>query len=279
VVKSLQVEFSASDILFLIETVDPQLVSRIDTIKDDPVLIEGMLDNEFGKLFQRIMLMREDRIMARITPRFLFEVLLRAAIKGLEGRRYTVERTARQKIPVFDSSEVVRFFGNRAVLRYLVDMLSSFTRTDSFTVSRRVRAGVWRKVRFSDMDVDSLVRLCDAVDEEYRFGIYKRIADLCLFILGMFPEYVISEFRYPLGGQAHPKVFGKWVRSAEDYETEGRRFYHLAGEHRNAVMLDLAEVLGQLHDNFNLARKPLNYISENLVLFKRQRLFPSISAE
>ena len=270
-------EFSESDILFLTETVDPALLSKIDTIKNDPDIIEGMMEQEAGRLFQRIMLIDDETITAKITPRFLFEVLLRTARRELENQAYTVERTVSQKIPIFDSPEVVRFLSNKAVLKYLADMLTSFTRIESFTLPIRVRRGIWRKIRFNDMDIDSLLRFCQATDEEHRFGFYKRIADLCLFILGMFPEYVITDFRYPSSGKTRPKLFGRLRRSAEDYEEEGRRFYKLAGEHRDAAVLDLAEVLNQLHEKFYLAKKPLNFISEHLLQFRKEKLFPSSS--
>ncbi len=42
------VEFSESDILFLVETVEPALLSKLDTIKDDPDIIEGMMKHEAG---------------------------------------------------------------------------------------------------------------------------------------------------------------------------------------------------------------------------------------
>jgi len=114
------------------------------------------------------------------------------------------------------------------------------------------------------------------IDEEHRFGFYKRIADLCLFILGMFPEYVTMDYRRPSSGETRPKLFGRLRRSAEDYEEEGRRFYKLAGEHRDAAILDLTEVMSQLHEKFNLAKKPLNYISEHFLQFRRGKLFPSM---
>ncbi len=271
--------FSDSDVLFLVETIDPRLVSKIDTIKGDPAIIEGMLNQEAGKLFQRIALMSEETIITRISPRFLFEVLLRRALSELESQSYTVERTASQKIPVFDSKEVVRFLNNRTVLRYLADMLSSFTRIESFASRVRVRRGLWRKIRFSDMDIDSLARRCEVVDEEHRFAFYKRMADLCLFTLGMFPEYVTLDSRFSLRGKLRPPVFRRLKRTAEEYEEEGRRFYKLAGEHKDARTLELAEVLGQLHEKFNLAKKPLNYISDNLLQFKKQKLFPSLSSK
>jgi len=276
--RAVTAEFSESDILFLVETVDPALLSKIDTIKDDPDIIEGMAEHEARRLFQRIMLMSEETITTAISPRFLFEVLLRNARRDLESQSYTVERTATQKIPVFDTPEVVRFLDNRTTLKYLADMLSSFARIESFTLPIRVGKGIWRKIRFNDMDIDSLLKSCQAVDEEHRFGFYKRIADLCLFILGMFPEYVVMDYCYPSSCEARPRLFGRLKRSVEDYEEEGRRFYKLAGEHRDATLLDIAEVLRQFHDKFNLAKKPLNYISAHFLQFRKEKLFPSLSS-
>lgn len=272
-------EFSEGDILFLVETVNPGLRSKIDTVKSDPDIIEGMMKHEAGRLFQRIMLMNEETIMTTISPRFLFEVLLRSAQIDLESQAYTMERTSTQKIPVFDTAQVVRFLDNTTALKYLADMLSSFTTIESFTLPVRVRKGVWHKIRFNDMDIDSLLRFCQAVDEEHRFRFYKRIADLCLFVLGMFPEYVAVDYRYPSTGEPRPRLFGRLRRSAQDYEEEGRRFYKLAGEHRDATVLDLAEIMWQLHERFTLAKKPLNYISENFIRFKKAKLFPSPSSD
>jgi hypothetical protein len=276
--RALTAEFSENDILFLVETVDPALIGKINTIKDDPDIIEGIIEHEVRRLFQRIMLMNHETIMTTVSPRFLFEILLRTAREDLEGQAYTVERTATQKIPVFDAVEVVRFLGNRTILRYLADMLSSFTRIESFTLPIRLGKGRWRKIRFNDMDIDSLLRFCQAVDEEHRFGFYKRIADLCLFILGMFPEYVTIDYRYPSSGETRPKLLGRLKRSMEDYEEEGRRFYKLAGEHGDATLLDISEVLRQLHDKFNLAKKPLNYISAHFLQFKKEEMFSSLSS-
>ncbi len=275
--RALTEEFSESDILFLVETVAPDLLSKIGTIKDDPDIIEGMMEHESRRLFQRTMLMSEETITTAISPRFFFEILLRIARRDLEGQAYTVERTASQKIPVFDSPDVVRFLNNTVSLKYLADMLASFTRIESFTLPVRVRRAVWHKIRFNDMDIDSLLRFCEALDEEHRFSFYKRIADLCLFILGMFPEYAAPDFRYSLSSEVRTPIIRRLKRSAGDYEEEGRRFYKLAGEHKDARVAELADVLWQLNEKFNLAKKPLNYISDNYLKFSKGKFFSTLT--
>jgi len=273
----LAAEFSEKDLLFLVETVNPVLLNRIGTIRNDPDIIEGLMKHEAPRLFQRIMLISEEIITNAISPRFFFEVVLRTARSNLESQAYTMERIATQKIPVFDTTEVVRFLDNTMALKCLAAMLCSFTRIESFALPTRVRKGVWRKIRFNDMDIDSLLTFCQAVDEEQRFRFYRRIADICLFVLGMFPEHVTMDYRYPSSSGGRPKLFGRLRRSAEDYEEEGRRFYKLAEEHRDAMTLDIAQVMWQLYQKFSIAKKPLNYISEQLTPFRKARLFPSPS--
>lgn len=265
-------EFSDSDVSFLIETIDPRLAASLKTIKGDASILEGMLEHENERLFRRVMLMPEDEILTRISPKLLFEIVLRRAGEELRTQTYTLERTVSQDIPVFDVGRVAEFMARRVVLPYLADMLSSFTRVESFTIPVRVRKGMWRRIRFNDMDIDSLSRFCQAVDPEHRFGFYKRMADVCLFVPGIFPEYVYSDYRYP-SGVLRPQVAGRVRRSAEDYEEEGRRLYRLAAEHIEARRAGLEEALWLLHQHFDLARKPLQHAARRWLHLSRLRLF------
>ncbi len=271
------VRLSDGDIRFLVETVAPQLLSRLDVIKGDVRLIAGMLNQEAEKIFERIVLTDEERVITSISPAFLFEVLLRKAAKDLRTQGYTIEKAGFQKVPVFDAREVVDFLSEEGTVEYLVDMLTSFTKIRSFAIAVRVRKGIWRRFRFSDMDVDSLIKFCESVDDEHRFAFYKRIADLCLFILGMFPEHVMPSYQAASKADIACASLRRVRWSAEDYEEMGRRFYKLASLHKDADILGLAGVLHRFHRKFSLARKPLTYISENLLKSKKRKLFPSIS--
>ncbi len=244
-------------------------------IKEDPDFRKHLIGNE--KVFNKVI--ANEEIMIKISPALYFEILLRKALKELEKTRHTIERTGSQRVPVFDSKEVVELLAKEAILDYLASLLSSFTRIESFVLPVRVRKGVWRKIRFNDMDIDSLTRFCQAVDEEHRFGFYKRIADVCLFIMGVFPEYVMFDYSYPSAREIRPKIRGtthlQWVprRSAEEYEEEGRKFYQLAAEHPTAKVVNLEKVFWQLHEKFNLARKPLDFISQQYLHFKKEKMF------
>ena len=183
-----------------------------------------------------------------------FEVLLRRAHKDLEASTHTLERSGRQTIPVFDTGDVVGFLRRPGVVEYLAQMLASFTRIQGFVVPVRVRRGIRRRVRFNDMDVDSLVRVCATADEAQRFNYYKRIADVCLFVSGIFREHAAPT---PIAATRG----GRRRRSLEEYETEGKRFYGLAEAHPTAGTMRLSEVFGLLREHFASARKPLSFIS------------------
>jgi hypothetical protein len=212
--------------------------------------------------------MRDDEILLKISPPLFFEILLRRAADDLSRAGYTYEKSRTMSIPVFDAQDLVSLLNRDSLLIYLADMLSSFTRVESFTVSIRIRKGVWHKLRFNDLDIYSLMRLCDVVDDAYRFHLYKRIGDICLFILGVFPVYADRNYRYPVSGQLRPKIVGRRRVSAQDYEKEGQRFYRMAAEHRSARDLELAEVFWSLHENFLKAKKPLNFIADHYLSYK-----------
>ena len=211
--------------------------------------------------------MSDDEIMVRISPALYFEVLLRRAYEELDKASHTLERAGSQTIAVFDTRDVLDLLRRPEVLDYLADMLASFTRVRSSVTRVRVRKGVWRKVRFNDTDIDSLMTMCQTADGEQRLALYKRIADVCLFVLGVFPEFVPFDYRYPASKEVRPMVSIRSRRGMEEYETEGRRFYRLAGEHASARELQLSEVFLLLHEKLNEAKKPLNFIARHYLRF------------
>ena len=240
---------------------DPDRLKRL--ARQDEELRKALVSDD--AVFEHVM--ADDEAFVRVTPALYFEVLLRRALRELETATHTVERSGRQAIPVFDTDEVVRLMEAPRVPEYLAAMLASFTRVESYVRPVRVRRGVWRKVRYNDMDVDSLLRFCAEADEQQRLRFYKRIADLCLFVTGIFRDYASSA-----GGVVGA---GRGRRTLEDYETEGRRFYGLAAGHPAANGLGLSEVFALLQEHFTSARKPLAFIASQYLHSRRHRLFAS----
>jgi hypothetical protein len=263
---------SDRDLNFLVEAAAPGVGDKPNLkriLREDEDFRNSFVSDE--KVFKK--LMADDEIFLKISPSFFFEILLQKAARELSRASYTLERTRRMRIPVFDTDDLIKLLSEKSIVAYLADMLSTFTRIESYTISFRIRTGIWRKIRFNDMDIHSLIRFSEVIEDQYRLGLYKRIADVCLFLLGIFPDYVERSYRYPLSGEIRPQIAGRDKISAEEYEKKGRQFYKLAAEHQAAVETDLSEVFWALHENFQKAKKPLNFISEYYLTTKRQCLF------
>ena len=138
----------------------------------------------------------------------------------------------------------------------------TFTKIESYTVQFPFAEGNWKRIRFSDMDIFSLMSLSKVVEDQYKLTFYKRVADICLFILGIFPDYADREYRYPFSRQLRPQIRGRARISSEEYEKEGRKFYKMAAEHPAAKEHELSDVFWALHSHFEKAKKPLNFMAE-----------------
>jgi hypothetical protein len=263
---------SQQDLAFLANTASPEVRDKLrlqQIIREDIDFRNKYVSDE--KVFRSVI--EDDEALLKISPTLYFEILLRKACRDLSAARYTLEKTLTMSIPVFDTDDLAALMSDDSLLIYMADMLASFTRIESYAVTFRIRKGFWRKIRFNDLDIRSLMSFCDIVDEFYRFGLYKRIADICLFMLGLFPEFVTRNYRYPLSGQPRPASGANPRINPEEYETEGRRFYRLAAEHSAARELGVEDVLLTLHENFQKAKKPLNFIAEHYLQYKRQMIF------
>ena len=265
-------KLSERDLEFLTETISPEVKDQYRlkmVIREDEDFRSKFIGDE--RVFRRVM--DDDEIFLKISAGLFFEILLRKAAKDLERAGYTVEKTSTMRIPVFDTKDVVELLTKESLLSYLADMLSSFTRIESYAISFKARKGFWYKIRFNDLDIQSLISFCDVVEDEYRLGFYKRIADICLFIMGLFPDYVEREHRYPFSGHLRPQAPGKLRISPEEYEEEGRKFYRLAAEHPSAKEMDLSAVFWALHEKFQAAKKPLNFIADHYLHYKKHMVF------
>ena len=271
-VKFMARTLSRGDLDFLVRTVSPEVKDRNGfgrVLEEDEDFRKSYMGDE--KVFQAVM--KDEEIFLKISPALFFEILLRRTLTDLEAVGYTLEKDRTLKIPVFDAPEVTGLLGREPILLYLAHMLSSFTRVESYTIPVLVGKGIWEKIRFNDLDIHSLMKVCDLVDEEERFGLYKRIADICLFILGIFPDYAEKDYRYPFAGQVRPNLRSKLGISPEEFEKEGRKFYRLAAEHPSAGELDLADVFGTLQESFQQAKKPLNFLAEHYLRTSRRKVF------
>ena len=142
---------SNGDLDFLVETASPAVADKSNLkriIRDDEDFRNTFISNE--KVFRKVMY--DEEIFLKISPTLFFEVLLRRATGDLGKVGYTYEKTSTMRIPVFDSKDVVGLLAREPILVYLADMLSSFTRIESYSISFRVKKGSWRKIRFNKLN-------------------------------------------------------------------------------------------------------------------------------
>ncbi len=220
-------------------------------VSEDPQFRNSFLGHDL--LFERITDNRQ--VVAGISPALFFEILLRRAAKEMRESVYTVERTISQRIPVFDTKETLAFLDEEGVFDYLVRMLVSFV--------------AHQKQTATDINLENLLKLGENATEDQRFAIYKRIADVCLFILGIFPEYVMYDYYWLFFNKKIP-IRGEITRTVGDYEMLGQEFYRLAAQQETAQANLLDQTLELFSKKFYVAKKPLNYLSEHFVVLARQ---------
>ena len=256
---------SDADLEFVTEGARAPAQLRMQLATDEALRAE-VLDDE--RLFRRVVAL--DNAFVRISPRLFFEVLLRRALRELGRTTHVIERSGSQHVPVFVGEEGLRAVAQPAVRDYLADMLASFTRVESHTTRVRVRRGVWRKARYSDMDVPSLLRLAQQTDEAQRMPVYKRAGDACLLILGVFPDFAATATRYP--GTGAPRRRGARL-STEEYEHISARAYRLAAEHPAAAEAGIAEPMWVLSEHVLDAKRPVSHIADHHLRLRHGDLF------
>ncbi len=254
---------SESDLRFLVETVATNRRDYdhiVNLIRDKEDLLEPMLEDP--KLVER--LFRDEETFVRISPHLLFSVLLRRVRRDLEKESYVFEVESNGKrIPVFEAPAVAELLANTQTCDYLAEMLSSFVRTNSGVIYWKER-GTWHKKRFSDIDIDDMIELAHIIDPEMRPALYRRIADLALFLSGIFPDHA-TRFA------ARRTTLLSARRTLKDYEQQGKRFYRVA--EREADQDHLRPILAMLAEQFTLARRALNTLGDRYLKRYRARYF------
>jgi hypothetical protein len=254
---------SESDLRFLVETVATHRRDYdhiINLVRDKEDLLEPMLADP--KLAER--LFRETEAFVRVSPYMLFSVLLRRVRTDLEKETCVFEVEPKGKrIPVFEAAAVAQLLSNKSARDYLVELLASFVRTNSGVIYWRER-GAWRKRQFSDIDIDDMVELVRIIDPEMRPSLYRRIADLTLFLSGVFPDHATQFAARPTGMLSSR-------RTLKDYEQLGRRFYRVA--ERQTDQDQLRPIFALLAEQFILARWALNTLSDRYLRTYRAHYF------
>lgn len=254
--------YRETDLQFVAETIAStkhKQQEALKLLKDRPELMDEFLENE--RIFKR--LWSEQELIVKISPYMLFQVLLRQVRRDLKGKLYIYEVGLKgERLPVFEAPQVVEFLHEEGILEYLAQMLASFTKTQSAVIYWQEH-GQWYRKRFSDIEMDDMIFLARLVEPALRPLLFKRIADIALFLSGIYPQYATLFI-------SKPKTFYSGRRTIRDYEQEGPTFYKMAAEHIEEPTIRYA--CKRLSQNFTLARRALNTLSESYLSGLQDRL-------
>ncbi|OLF05131.1 hypothetical protein BLA60_37775 [Actinophytocola xinjiangensis] len=205
--------------------------------------------------------------MAEVSPFLLFAVMVRRAEQELAFMTHVDERTGlRQRVPVFDTPQLVEFLADPVRVLFLVELLASFTRVASGRYRVQTGRGPrWR--RFSELDPVRLAGLVDAVSEAERPGIYRRLGDVALFLTGVYPDYTAGE-RALSTVDATRLVRAAGVDqslasapSLELFEYLGARWYQTAWQ-LTQIRTERLAVITEVAQRFRSARRVLNHLAD-----------------
>jgi len=208
------------------------------------------------------------------SPFLAFAVAVHRAAADLATVGYVTERSlARQRVPLFDAPDLRDFLRSADRRLFLTELLTSFTRVASGRYRVTV-GGRSRTRRFSELDPIRLAGLLDAVPEESRPGVYRRLGDVALFLSGVFPDYVANQMFGPVSATrllraahvpAHDRERLAATPDLELLEQLGARWYRSALA-LAPVRTGRLDVVAEVADRFRQARRVLNHVADRYLI-------------
>jgi hypothetical protein len=167
-------------------------------LRSHPELVEAALGDPalFEALFRPELAVHGVR--AEVSPFLLFAVAVHRGVFDLQSATFVAERFGgHRRIPVFDTASMRRYYTDPAHRLFAVEHLASYTRVQSGPVWVR-RGERWRRQRFSELEPHRLAAVLEAVSEEERPGLFRRLGDLALFLTGVFPDHAATRPAHPI---------------------------------------------------------------------------------
>ena len=245
--------------------------------RHDPRRIEAMLDNP--ALFRRLFATPGRDPLLQGSPFLLFAVLVHRAIRDLWQASFVEEWVGpRQRVPVFDVSGLREFGADPLRRFFLVELLASYTHVASGSVLVQTRRG-WRRRHFSELDPVRLIELAELLPVAERAAVYRRLGDLSLFLTGVFPDYAAERLVVERERRRLERALADADREGAErrdgiwlLESLGRRSYGIAqqaADRRTAM----ARVLAEVSQNFAVARRVLNFMTDRYLFPLRRQWF------
>jgi hypothetical protein len=201
-------DLSDPDLRLLLDAVGEDR-SQLEALRARPDRLEALAADP--RTYRRLRASSETDPLLLASPALVFLVLVQRTVAELQGTTFVDEAIGpRERVPLFDTAALRDFAAARARRLFLVELLASYTRVESGTLWRQTDQG-WRRDRFSDLDPLSLALVLETVPATERPAVCRRLADLALFLCGVFPEYVL----------AHPLAARHIVRIRRAFEATG----------------------------------------------------------
>jgi len=248
-----------------------------DAARRDPQRIEAMLDSP--ALFRRLFGTPGRDPLLQGSPFLLFAALVHRAIRDLGQASFVEEWVGpRQRVPVFDV-DGLRGFGADPMRRFfLAELLASYTHVASGSFLVQTRRG-WRRRHFSELDPVRLIELAELLPANERPSVYRRLGDLSLFLTGVFPDYAAERLVVERERRRLERALAAADRTAAEkrdgiwlLESLGRRAYRIA-QHAADRRTAMAGVLAEVSENFAIARRVLNFITDRYLFPMRRQWF------
>jgi hypothetical protein len=224
-----------------------------------------------------------DDALLRASPFLVFAVAVHRAWSDVGQARHVEEWVgARQRVPVLGTGDLQGFLSDAPRRLFVTSLLASYTRVVSGSMWVQTDRG-WRRRRFSELDPVRLASLLDIVPEEEQPGIYRRLGDLALFLTGVFPDHTaVAGFGPVAEGRllrASRLSAGAVPLSADVpgpvglLEHLGKRWYKLACGATAAPSTGTMRVVAEVAEQFGLARRALNFVTDRYLFPVRLRWF------
>lgn len=275
--------FSRRDLELLAEVAGVEEPGGLPT---DAQELERVLEQE--QLFTRLFGPEPEAALLLASPFLAFSVLLLHLIREIGLSRFISERVGQgQRLPVFDAEGPRAFLRSRDRRIFLADLLGSYTRVASGSVWFRTARG-WRRRRYSDLDPLRLADLLDSVSGTQRQLVLRRLGDLCLFLSGVFPDYVAAHPLEPRHLARMARVLG--VPGAADPGTSelvlagGAGLWELDWVGRRAYRAAAAgspdpDLLADVVRRFREARRVLDLLTRTYLFPSRGRWFAGMDGD
>lgn len=206
-----------------------------------------------------------------ISPFLVFAAAIHRIAADLSSGGYVPERTApRLLIPVFDGPQLAAYLAEPAHRLYLTELLASFARSSGGVIVTQTPHGPRRR-RWNDLDLRRLATLLDALPDEQRPPVWRRLGDLALFLAGVLP----AALERALAGRLDPDRLAMItglaapppgsLNPAELFEWFGASWYRLAAR-RSTPASQAGAVLRDRAEHIHEARRVLNAATDRYLM-------------